>query len=302
MGAGLQRAGIPRTPSIAAALIGLALFLPAPRAQDPPAQPAEAPQSEAAAPLAEAEHAAEVTAPAAPAPPAEAAPEPADGTASPHRSRLVGRAYLDRHRDVIGATVLAQEPSDPSRLYLTSSDAGGQFWIGDLPDGEYTVRFLRSGLLPVAKESVSLRYPFRAVVEVRMLPDPAGHGGFSGQFAPSKERGPDADRVLLSGAVRERGGTPVPQARIRFLDRSGGADPLMAETDEAGTFRFESVPAGTWSLEIAGVGYVPIRTTLDIVADTSFDVGLVKQPPAYVPSPFELMPLERPVEPPSLRF
>jgi hypothetical protein len=45
-----------------------------------------------------------------------------------------------------------------------------------------------------------------------------------------------------------------------------------------------------------------VRATLDLVADTTLDVTLVEQPPGYRPSPADLMPLERPIAPESLRF
>ena len=216
------------------------------------------------------------------------------------RTRLVGKAFLGRNRDVVGATVVTRPEFDPSRVYLTSSDNGGAFWVGQLPDGAYTIRLLRPGLLPVVKEHVSLRFPFRAVVEVRMEPDPAGPGGSVDEGAP--DGAPTGTAVRVLGAVRERGGAAVAETRIRLLDPTGDADPVMAETDEGGSFRFEGVPSGRWSVEVLGVGYVPIRATVDLVTDTALDVGLVKQPTGYRPSPLDLMPLEHPIAPASLRF
>jgi hypothetical protein len=221
-------------------------------------------------------------------------PQPSDPAS--RRTRLVGRAYLDRNRDVVGATVVVRPVGDPSRIHLTTSDGSGAFSIADLPDGVYTVRIERPGLSTIVKEDVTVRSPFRAVVEVRMQRDPAGQG--AAEPAAAVQDRP----VRVTGRVVDRDGAPITETRISLVDRWRGAEPAMGETDAAGAFLFDGVPAGRWAIEIAGVAHLPIHTALDLSTDTALEVSLVRQPPDYRPSPQDLMPLERPVAPESLRF
>jgi hypothetical protein len=232
---------------------------------------------------------------------AEAPPAAAAAEDDPsRRSRLAGKAYFARNRDVVGATVVVRSAGDPSRVWLTSTDEGGEFRIEDLPDGSYDVRITRPGLRPAVKDAVRLRFPFRAVIELRMETDPAGHGTLaepvSGRPAAA------ASAVDVEGVVHEREGGPVAEARVRLVDRTGRAEPGMGETGASGSFLFDELATGRWSLEVLSVGHVPIRAALELTEDTRIEIALVRQPPGYRPSPQDLMPLERPIPPPSLRF
>jgi hypothetical protein len=225
------------------------------------------------------------------------AQEPADGVASPPRlSRLQGSAYLDRNEDVVGASVIVHPMDDVSQVWITSTDGGGRFKIEGLPDGEYRVRVHRHGVAPVIKDNVSVRFPFRAVVELDMeqvargpvMPQPIG-------YVPQT-----SGTVAIHGRIFGGGGQPMGEAHVRIVRTDGAWDPQTATTDADGWFELPEVPVGEWMVTIYGVGHLPIRTTVPIDHDAEVRIGLVLQPASYEPSPLELMPVEEPIRPPGL--
>lgn len=210
----------------------------------------------------------------------------------PRLSRLQGRAAVDRRNEVMGATVLVHALGDPSHVYVTSTGAAGAFHVDGLSDGEYLVRVSRSGLRPVTKDRITVRFPFRAVVEITMSP---GSGGTAPPDAASMTA--SAERVVLSGEIREREGGPMPEVRLRLVRIDGSFDPRSLRTGSDGRFEFADLPAGGWRLDIQGVGFLPMRQPLNLGRDTEASVTMVRQPAGYEPSPLELMPPEQPVPP-----
>jgi hypothetical protein len=215
----------------------------------------------------------------------------------PRTTRLQGSAYLDRNDDVVGATVVARLTGDRSKVYLTSTDDDGRFKIEGLADGAYEVRVERHGVASVLKRDVAVRFPFRAVVELKMEPlekgpvVPVGRG---------LEQEPPPRPVTVRGMIRTARGLPMGEARVRLVRLDDRSDPVMATSAEDGTFEIESLPAGEWRVTVIGVGHLPIRTVLDLVQDVDLQIGLVLQPPSYEPSPLELMPPEEPIPPPEI--
>ena len=216
------------------------------------------------------------------------------GVPGPERlSRLQGSAFLGRRAGVVGAAVLVAEEQDASRLFITSTDEKGQFRIDGLRDGSYRVSVKRDGYHPIVKTEVSVRYPFRPVVEVRMEPS-----GFAGTAAGDRaDIAEDAERLTISGRVIERDGEPIGDVRLRFVHPRGKRDPRFLRTGSDGEFVFEGLPAGRWRLEATGIGYLPLRVLLDLGQNTQVDFALVKQPASYKPLPVELMPPEVPIPP-----
>jgi len=222
-------------------------------------------------------------------PPADAAPE--------QISRLQGSAYFDRNRDVVGATVVVRRAQEPGVLYMTSTDGAGRFRIDGLVNGEYSVRVERYGVVPVTKDGVQVRFPFRAVVELDM--EPAQDGILAARAVPSSAA-PAAGPVRVEGTIRDPDLGPLAEATVRLVHAEGQFDPVLATSEDDGTFAIADVPAGTWQLAIQGVGTVPVRTHVTLGGDTVLHVTLVRQPSSYVPSPFELMPPEQPIPPAAL--
>jgi hypothetical protein len=78
------------------------------------------------------------------------------------------------------------------------------------------------------------------------------------------------------------------------------ADPRQLRTVEDGSFGASGLLAGSWQLEVSGVGYLPIRIGLELARAAELHVVLVPQPADYDPSPLELMPPEEPLVPDGL--
>lgn len=220
-------------------------------------------------------------------------PPPAPAAAPGERlSRIQGTVARDRNERIAGVTVTARPAANPGRVFLTSTDERGQFWVDGLEDGDYRVEFERDGYASLVKHPVTLRFPFRAVVEVLLVPSPAA-ATTAADGVVAAEAGP----AHVSGRVRERGGAPVQEASIELLRPDGSADPLVAISDADGTFSLEAPRGGRWRLEARGVGYLPLDTTVDVRGELSLELLLVIQPPRYRPSPRELMPQEQPLPP-----
>ena len=210
------------------------------------------------------------------------------------RGELQGSALVGRNRPVVGAGVTILAEADPSLVALTSTDARGTFRVDGLPDGTYRVEVVRQGFAPVVTSAVSVRFPFRAVVEVLMRPADAP----SAPAAIARSSGTGAFDV--AGQVVERGAGPVPGVRLRLLRGDASADPRFVETDDAGRFVESDLPGGEWRVEAHGVGFLPIHARVDLSRDSNVKVVLVRQPADYEPTPLELMPPEAPVPPPGL--
>jgi len=230
--------------------------------------------------------------------PAVTAQDAAPASAPPDQAtRLQGSAYFDRNRDVVGATVVVQPMQNADLLYLTSTDGAGRFKVDDLANGEYRVGVERYGVVPVTKNAVQVRFPFRAVVELDM--EPAPDDLVAVRQAPSPAT-PASDPVRLEGTIRDSDLRPLAEATVRLVHAEGRFDPVMATSGEDGTFALADVPGGTWQLTIQGVGTLPIRTQVTLVSDTAIHATLVRQPASYEPSPFDLMPAEQPIPPTGL--
>jgi len=213
-------------------------------------------------------------------------------------SRLQGRTYLDRNREVIGATVQVRPQDDGSRLFVTSSDEKGRFRIDDLPDGSYRIQVAREGLQSIVKNDISLRFPFRAVIELPMKKIELARS--SAQAASATRVADSTLRVGVKGRVVALGGEPVPEVAVRFIRVDGLADPRSVRTAMDGRFEAADLLSGDWRLEVRGVGFLPIRTALSFNEDATVHVAMVPQPAEYDPSPLELMPPEEPIAPADL--
>lgn len=209
-------------------------------------------------------------------------------------SRLQGRTYLDRNDQVIGATVVVRPADDASRLFVTSADGDGNFRVDALPDGDYDVLVRREGYAPVIKRAVALKFPFRAVVEIRM----DSGDDVAAPLMPAEAIPASRESFAVSGTIVRRDGEGIDEARIRLVREDASADPFDAETRGEGAFEMSGVAPGIWRLEVFAVGYVPLRQPIALTEATEIAVTLVRQPADYQMTPLELMPPEE-VRPPA---
>jgi hypothetical protein len=101
----------------------------------------------------------------------------------------------------------------------------------------------------------------------------------------------------LSGAVAESKGEGIPEVAVRFSSRDVSVDPKILRSDPDGAFSAEGIVPGRWSVELKGVGYLPIRADIVVRGDTDITAYLVPQPARYRSSAIDLMPPEEPLPP-----
>jgi hypothetical protein len=83
-------------------------------------------------------------------------------------------------------------------------------------------------------------------------------------------------RAQLEGVVSDPNGRPLPGARILVLGTGRGA-----LTGDNGTFRFDSLPSGSWTVETRALGYTPLRTPVLLGATpATLRLGFAKWVPA----------------------
>lgn len=230
-----------------------------------------------------------------------AAQEPAAGDAPPKVTRLQGTVLKGRRDPLVGATVLVRPDGDPSRLWLTATGERGAFRLDDLPNGQYVVAVTRPNFTPIVKDHVVVRFPFRAVVELTMVPAaPGAEQDASVGQASGAAAAATGVVVAVSGTVVDLEQRPVADVRLRLVRVDGSHDPRSLRTEADGSFRIDDLPAGLWRVEIAGVGAIGLRKNVTLGADATMRVVMVPQPADYLPSPLELMPPERPIPPAGL--
>jgi hypothetical protein len=217
-------------------------------------------------------------------------PPPSAPTAT---TRLQGAATFERNRPVVGATVAVRPESRAGEVRLTTTDAKGNFRIDGLADGQYTVEFHREDLETVKKPGVSLRAPFRAIVEVKMRPRATPR---SAPSAPRAE-GVSAE-ARIEGKVLGPEGTPASDVRVRAVRSDAAVDPRETRTGADGTFALEGLIPGEWRLESLGLGYLPVRLDLQVAGPTRLELHLVRQAATHLPLPLDLLPHEEPIPPP----
>jgi hypothetical protein len=213
--------------------------------------------------------------------------------ASGATSRLEGTATRDRRNPVIGATASLTAEDAPSPLRLTATDDKGSFRFDGLRDGSYHLELHRDGFAPVVKQQVEVRTPYRAVLELTMVPG-------AGTAGPAVNRGSAAPEgvAAVRGVVLTRDEKPVPEARVRAARPDGTIDPRSVLTGTDGAFALPDLAVGPWRIEILGAGYLPVRADFELRQDVEIRAVLVGQPADYMPPPTDLLPIEVPIPPP----
>ncbi len=212
------------------------------------------------------------------------------------RADIQGQLRLARGVPVVGATILVHPVSSRSELHVTATDEKGAFRLDGLESGTYRFEARRDGLEPLVKDSLAVRYPYRAIVEATMEKAASERPAATASPPPSA---PGA-AFAIAGTVRDPRGSPLAEARIRLVRPDGSADPVWARTGPDGEFDIAGVAAGTWDLEIQGGGFLPLRLRLDLEQSTRLHAKLVPHPLGYVPAPEDLMPPEEPIPPAGL--
>ncbi len=209
-------------------------------------------------------------------------------------TRIQGSVIEGLKQGVAGVLVRIRPEDAEQPIWLTATNRHGRFKIESVPDGDYRVDLYRAGYEPVSKERVSIRFPFRAVVEQPML---ASNERLAGELPASWTAAASSPEgtATLTGELSTRDGGALAEVRVRILHLAGEQDPRDLRTDDRGRFVAADLGAGDWMLEVRGLGYLPMRTPLRITGgDNRAFLVLTPQPPAYKPTARDLLPLEEP--------
>ncbi|HUC44181.1 MAG TPA: carboxypeptidase-like regulatory domain-containing protein, partial [Candidatus Sulfotelmatobacter sp.] len=192
----------------------------------------------------------------------------------------------------VGAVVIVRPDGATTPIRVSTTGEDGAFAFDHLEDGAYRVEVRREGYAPVVKTGIAVRAPFRAVAELLLV-----HGTEPPPAASSAPSGTDGHRVAMKGMVRLLAGAAVSEAHVRLTRVDGGDDPRALLSGLDGRFAVDGLAAGTWRIEILGAGLLPLRTTIDLVADTTLEAQLATQPANYQPSPQDLIVPEEAIPP-----
>jgi hypothetical protein len=187
----------------------------------------------------------------------------------------------------VGAIVIVRPEGGGSPVRLATTGVSGTFAFDGIADGTYRAEVRRDGYVPIVKSGVKVRAPFRAVVEVLLVP------GKSPQDDPAKVDGTAA----VTGVIRVSGGAPLAEAHVRLTRDDGADDAKTVLSDGAGAFAVPRLKAGRWRLDVQGAGLLPVRAQLDLAGDTALDVQLAAQPANYRPLPQDLIVPEEVIPP-----
>ena len=190
-----------------------------------------------------------------------------------------GTISYGRHAPAVGAIVIVRPEGAASPVRLATTGTSGTFAFDGLADGAYRVEVRRDGSVPIVKSGIKVRAPFRAVVEVLLVPGEAPRG----------EAASIDGSASLAGIVRVAVGAPLAEARVRLTREDGADDSKTVFTDAAGAFSIPQLKAGRWRVEVQGAGLLPVRADLDLSGDVAFEVQLAAQPANYRPLPQDLI-------------
>lgn len=194
-----------------------------------------------------------------------------------------------RRTPAVGAVVLVKPEGAATPVLVGTTGVSGRFAFDGLADGTYRAEVRREGYLPVVKSGIAVKAPYRAVVEVTLVRGKAGP-------EEASALPPGTGTVRLT--VRTGPETPLAEARVRLVQAEGREDPRATLTNGSGQASFESLPAGTWRLEILGAGLLPLRAALDVAGEIAVDATMSPQPADYQPAPQDLIVPEDATPPP----
>lgn len=139
-----------------------------------------------------------------------------------------------------GATATLTGPA----TYTANSNGAGQFALGNLAPGQYTLELSKSDYGPL---TTTVSVAAGAVVDL-------------GALTLSKSTG------ATTGTVRGTVVDMVTRLPIEGVAVTVGTGPLTATTDATGTYQISSVPTGAVTLYAAKTGYATAQATVTIVA------------------------------------
>lgn len=203
-----------------------------------------------------------------------------EGHAESASGQIRGTVSYARRAPAVGAVVVLTRADERSLVKAASTGTNGTFAFDGLADGIYNVEVRREGYVPVIRAAITVRAPFRAIVEVHLAP---------GAAEPDAATPAGNGRASLTATVRVARRGALAEARVRLVRSDGVDDPRVGLTSEAGTIAFEDLAAGRWRLEVVAAGFLPLRTGIDLEGGVDVEATLEPQPADYQPLPQDLI-------------
>jgi len=152
---------------------------------------------------------------------------------------LAGKVVEPSGRPVAGAEIRAFSLASPLRAAaLCTSGADGAFRLSGLAaDRGYRLEVHREGYGPARQDVTAALRPAERGNLVLVLR--AGRAAF--------------------GMIRGPAGQPLRAARVTLIPSDAGGAPIpAAASDQAGVFRFEAIPPGSFTLSVRATGFAPL--------------------------------------------
>jgi hypothetical protein len=152
---------------------------------------------------------------------------------------LAGKVVDPLGRPVAGAEIRAFPLASPLRAAaLCTSGAGGAFRLSGLAaDRGYRLEVRREGYGPARQDVPAALRPTEPGSLVLVLRP--GRAAF--------------------GTIRGPAGKPLRAARVTLIPRDAGGAPIpAASSDQAGVFRFDAIPPGSFTLSVRATGFAPL--------------------------------------------
>ncbi len=169
--------------------------------------------------------------------------------------------------------------SSINRLYQTKSSTDGRFRLLAVPRGTYDLEFAAEGF---ARQKVSVDLSHEAAQSLAIVlnfssqPDT----NYCGPHPSISYDSLDPKNPKLTGVVRGyEDYRPIARAEVVLRRAEEGHRMLTAVVDAAGKFKFDSLPAGRYTLRISRIGYLPTEVTPLLVPhenSVSIDVPIRK--------------------------
>lgn len=228
---------------------------------------------------------------------------PANADAQQAKGRLRGEISFSRQEPAPGAVVVLIRDGDPGTLFAAMTDRDGGFRFEGIPEGNWSLGVVFDGAAPVVKESVPVKPPARAVVDIVMKKTSSHFAPPLFDLARFESSGLPAVKPSGSGQLTIRvvdaGMKPIREARIVLKSRGPMVDPLRVVTDGDGGAELPPPAPGEYTLRVEMPGYLPLRLERIALGHTAPKVGVVltPRPLDYPARPADLVPEEKPVPP-----
>jgi hypothetical protein len=178
---------------------------------------------------------------------------PSEGSSRSPYLIVTGGVRTESGEPRAGATITVINPAG-EEVARSSADDEGNFEVGGLPGGAYTIL------------AISLPYrPNAALI--------AGSAGHTSVELILLGRGTVTGRLVTTA-----GGSPIAGTEVCLKNQVGDPPAVTTTSDDSGGFRFDEVPEGSWSIMAQCPGHRSAKVDIDVTAGSEIDREVVLTP------------------------